>query len=277
MGNKLFFVALIISLLFHLWVIPFFLLPLDMKEYQIKEEKPAVSIRMTFFHSDSSAQPAGERIDKFLPEDREIADYILVRDINVGQKKTLVENVQEEIVKNVEDSLPVIKEMTEQEEAIEKKTNEKIKKEGQSDIKAQNNKKARTSEEKDETSSFQSGGFGKDRMNENNQSEGEELPLDLTQSDFSDSQVIPLKIVSFDPPDYPENLRKREIEGCIQLRVLIDKTGKAVQVEIEKSSGYQAFDQAARQSVHRWQFKPAQFGDQERASWVLIPVVFQLE
>lgn len=287
MNNKTFFIALIISLFFHLWVMNIFLLPFDMKEDQLNKEKSVLSTRMTFFHSNSFFQPTGEIVDTSFLEDREMADNILSKDMTIGQKKTLVENVKEEIVKEVEGRLPVIKEMTEQQEAIEKKKNEKIKEEEHID----QEKEVTVSPEKREMKSIQplkkpeqskEKSQNNEKMqqldsNEENKEVTEKPPLDLTQSDFSDSQVIPPKIVSFYPPDYPENLRKREIEGHVQLRVLIDKEGKAIQVEIDNSSGYQAFDQAAMQSVHRWQFKPAQFGNKERESWVLIPVVFQLE
>jgi TonB family protein len=322
MNNKSFFIALIISLFFHLWVIQIYFIPFDKKQDQLKKEISVVSTRMTFFHSSSFSQPVEEIIDTSFPEDIEMADTILAKDMTIGQKKTLVENDKEEIVKNVKDSLPVIKERAEQHEAIEKGKIEKIieeeniiqdkedavspKKENIETIQpvAETEKEERESQNlpfivesgikeenkviinKNETISvegkgqidpFQSSNSVKDQTRKNNLLKQEEIPLDLTQSDFSDSQVIPPKIVSFYPPDYPENLRKREIEGRVQLRVLIDKKGEAIQVEIENSSGYQALDQAALQSAYRWQFKPAQFGNKERDSWVVIPVLFQLE
>jgi len=41
-----------------------------------------------------------------------------------------------------------------------------------------------------------------------------------------DNRIVPPKIISFLQPEYPENLRKREIEGNVQLKVLIDRRGK---------------------------------------------------
>ena len=89
--------------------------------------------------------------------------------------------------------------------------------------------------------------------------------------------MIAPKIISFYPPKYPDNLRRREIEGQVQLRVLVDNEGNVIEALIDSPSSYQDFDQAAMESVFQWKFKPAQFDNKERDSWVLIPVVFKLE
>lgn len=104
-----------------------------------------------------------------------------------------------------------------------------------------------------------------------------EVPLDLTRSDFSDEKIVPPKIISILQPKYPQNLRKRGIEGQLQLKVLIDQEGNVAQAEIHTSSGYQDFDQSAIEVVCQWQFKPAQIEGKERSSWVLIPIAFRLK
>ena len=103
------------------------------------------------------------------------------------------------------------------------------------------------------------------------------FPLDLTKSKLGDSQITLPKIISFNPPEYPDKLRRREIEGQVRLRVLIDKKGHVIKALIDGSSGYHDFDQAALESVLKWKFKAAQFDNEKRDSWVLIPVVFKLE
>lgn len=104
-----------------------------------------------------------------------------------------------------------------------------------------------------------------------------EVPLDLTRSNFSDEKIVPPKIISMLQPTYPQNLRKRGIEGQLRLKILIDQKGKVAQVEVHTSSGYQDFDQAAAEAVYQWQFKPAQIEGKERSSWVLIPITFRLK
>lgn len=323
MNNKTFYIALIISILFHLWIIPTFLFTFDMKEYQVNERKHSSSTRMTFFHADSFAQSTIERNDKSLPTHGERSNNMSVEDLTFGQKKTLAENIQEEINQRLEDSLPVQGEISKKEKAVEKIIKEIIKEEEpvepgkettvptgkgdpetvqpvkeseQGDFKTQNTEKSKieSSNEKEtneeiktenmklsieekKIDSFPSIDSDINLLNESNQSKEEKQPLDLTQSDFLDEQVIPPRVVTFSPPDYPEHLRKREIEGHVLLKVLIDKEGKAIQAEIGKSSGYRAFDQAAIESVYQWQFTPAQFGKRIRESWVSIPMVFHLE
>lgn len=297
MSNQSFIIALIISIFFHLWMVPTFVFPFDVREYQLNDEKPALSARITFFTSDYSAQSDEEGSDVSLPEEGELSDNIPIEDIATSKEKNLVENFQEENDQRFEDSLPIIKETTDQDKVIEKEINKTIKEEDpiaakqeiavlkvKEDLKpfqpardsdpnnpyAQNNEKAQLFSPQSEDSK-------KEQKDGSDHSVERELPLDLTKSDFSDDRIIPPRIVSFSSPDYPEHLRKRKIEGRVQLKVLINKEGEAIQVEIEKTSGYQAFDQAAMQSVYQWKFKPAQFGKSNKGSWVLLPVVFRLK
>lgn len=104
-----------------------------------------------------------------------------------------------------------------------------------------------------------------------------DLPIDLTNPKLADSKITFPKIISYHLPEYPNNLRKRDIEGRVQLKVLINKKGQVREVIIDTSSGYQAFDQSARESIFNWKFTPAKYNGDEKESWLLIPVVFQLK
>jgi len=108
-------------------------------------------------------------------------------------------------------------------------------------------------------------------------SEGKEGPLDFTGKLSDKKNIIPPDILVYVPPTYPEKLRKREIEGQVQLKVLISRKGRAVQIQIFHSSGYRSFDQAAVKSVNEWQFSPARVGEKNKESWVIIPVTFCLK
>jgi len=132
-------------------------------------------------------------------------------------------------------------------------------------------------EEKRAVDLFPSSSIEREPINESNQAKQENTPLDFTQSDFGSTHIIPPIVISSPLPEYPENLRKRGIEGKVQLKVLISREGKVIEVEVYTSSGYQNFDQSAKQSIYQWQFKPAQSGDSKRDSWVLIPIVFRLQ
>ncbi|MDD4765726.1 MAG: energy transducer TonB [Atribacterota bacterium] len=101
--------------------------------------------------------------------------------------------------------------------------------------------------------------------------------LDLTGPYEMGNQIDPPRIISFSYPDYPENLRKRGIEGDVQLRVYIDKSGNVIKGDIYSSSGYINFDEQALQAVYRWQFESDKSGDVARESLVIIPIKFKLK
>jgi len=100
--------------------------------------------------------------------------------------------------------------------------------------------------------------------------------LDFTKNNYPDN-VNPPELLEFQRPVYPKDLRERDIEGKVILKILIDKEGKVQEIQIFKSSGYEAFDQTAVKSFWQCQFKPAKKGNQQRESWVLIPINFQIK
>ena len=77
-------------------------------------------------------------------------------------------------------------------------------------------------------------------------------------------------------PHYPEAAKRRGVEGTVILRVAVDKTGVANQVEIEKSSGSRILDETAVKTVKRWKFKPATFAGVAVDSMVEVPITFRL-
>lgn len=77
-------------------------------------------------------------------------------------------------------------------------------------------------------------------------------------------------------PRYPRQARTRGWEGTTILKVLVDPEGKSEIVEIHRTSGFRALDEAARQALETWRFHPARYGEKPVASWVHIPVVFKL-
>ena len=79
------------------------------------------------------------------------------------------------------------------------------------------------------------------------------------------------------PPRYPALSRRVGEEGRVVLRVLVNVSGSADDVQIRDSSGHARLDEAALQTVRRWKFVPAKRGDQPVAAWVLIPISFKLE
>ncbi|MFN3543687.1 MAG: energy transducer TonB [Thiobacillus sp.] len=77
-------------------------------------------------------------------------------------------------------------------------------------------------------------------------------------------------------PAYPSISRRMGEEGEVRLRVWVDATGNAQQVEVERTSGYPRLDAAALETVKRWRFVPARQGEQAVAAWVIVPIQFTL-
>ncbi len=77
-------------------------------------------------------------------------------------------------------------------------------------------------------------------------------------------------------PDYPQMAQRRGWEGTVQLRVEVLPSGKPGQIQIQKSSGRPALDDAALAAVKRWSFVPAKQGDVAQLGWVSVPIDFKL-
>ncbi|MBI3088554.1 MAG: energy transducer TonB [Candidatus Omnitrophica bacterium] len=78
------------------------------------------------------------------------------------------------------------------------------------------------------------------------------------------------------PPAYPETARQQGWQGTVVLAVHVLPTGRCDEVRLAASSGYAILDDAARQAIARWQFRPARRLGKTVAVWVEIPVTFRL-
>lgn len=79
------------------------------------------------------------------------------------------------------------------------------------------------------------------------------------------------------PPAYPLSARRRGIEGTVLVRAEVAAGGECQRVELKKSSGAEALDQAALEAVKKWRFVPAKRGNQAVVAWVEVPITFKLE
>lgn len=77
-------------------------------------------------------------------------------------------------------------------------------------------------------------------------------------------------------PSYPPAARRRGIEGTVLLLAQISADGRALAVEITRSSGSSLLDEAARKTIARWHFHPALRNGAAVAGSVTIPVQFSL-
>ncbi|HUA80018.1 MAG TPA: TonB family protein [Dyella sp.] len=80
------------------------------------------------------------------------------------------------------------------------------------------------------------------------------------------------------PLKFPVQAVRMHMQGTVLLRVLVDETGKPVDVVIERSSGYAVLDKSARDQVlATWQFQPAVIDGHAVKAWARVPVDFALQ
>jgi periplasmic protein TonB len=76
---------------------------------------------------------------------------------------------------------------------------------------------------------------------------------------------------------YPiASIKKRE-HGEVQLRILIGRDGRPLQVELARTSGSRELDRAAKKAVMKWRFVAAERNGEKVESWALVPIQFNLD
>ena len=98
-------------------------------------------------------------------------------------------------------------------------------------------------------------------------------------SDAPASTVAPPMVESMEyvraaPPVYPRESQRRREHGTVLLRVLVDAAGRPAQIEVERSSGFERLDDAARDAVAKFLFRPYEVNGVAQPAQVLIPIGF---
>lgn len=78
-------------------------------------------------------------------------------------------------------------------------------------------------------------------------------------------------------PPYPLVARRMGYQGKVVLNVEVLAEGRAGEVKLQTSSGFEILDKAALQTVKTWKFSPARRFGQPITQWVLVPIKFSLE
>lgn len=76
-------------------------------------------------------------------------------------------------------------------------------------------------------------------------------------------------------PSYPERSRLQGEEGVVLLKVRVGINGRALAVELARSSGFRRLDQSALETVSRWRFAPAVRNGAAIESTLTVPIRFQ--
>lgn len=307
---KSIWIALILSLCIHLFLISRFDCPLeDSTNKKIEERTYAAYIALKLEAAPSptiknSRAPKAESIpDLQNIENHPAEKEILYEEERIFSKALPVEEIIQDSIDKKEISHPsVVEKIEDQEEIIEsfpqKNSTEQVIEEeipqNLAGIKRENHQIKQDLEKEQHFSSqnkdneylkeklvqedFYIASQEADYKDEGQVKKDQEIDktLDFTRNNYADN-VNPPELLEFQLPVYPKNLRERGIEGKVILKVLLDKEGKVQEIQIFESSGYETFDHVAIESVWQWRFKPAKKEDQSRESWVLIPINFQIK
>ena len=95
----------------------------------------------------------------------------------------------------------------------------------------------------------------------------------------SDTVVKPTKAdyLNNPKPEYPALSRRLGEEGKVVISVLINTQGRAEEVRLKKSSGYNRLDDAALRAVKTWGFRAGTRNGVAEAMWFDVPVLFRLD
>jgi len=81
------------------------------------------------------------------------------------------------------------------------------------------------------------------------------------------------RVVFQSPPSYPQELRKRNVEGTVQVVFLVDTAGKVVSPKVEKSTN-PAFERPALEAVRQWKFEAGTRNGEKVAFKMRVPITF---
>ena len=86
-----------------------------------------------------------------------------------------------------------------------------------------------------------------------------------------------VRLIKSERPRYPQVARRQGWEGTVVLRITIGAGGNVENVATQKSTGHDALDESAAQSVKTWRFDPAKDGEFPVPSVVDLPIRFNLD
>ena len=96
---------------------------------------------------------------------------------------------------------------------------------------------------------------------------------DLPDTSAPDAGIAVLQRVM---PQYPAESMRAGEEGSAVLQVLVDESGRASEVRVARSSGYERLDTSAKNAVSLWKFAPSTKGSLAVPTWGEMEMRFEL-
>jgi protein TonB len=88
---------------------------------------------------------------------------------------------------------------------------------------------------------------------------------------------VPPRPLSRGQPRYPGQARREGVEGRVAVRLLVDREGRVGAVRIVAAQPPGHFEEAVREAVAGWTFRPAQKDGQPVEAWLTATISFRLE
>jgi protein TonB len=101
--------------------------------------------------------------------------------------------------------------------------------------------------------------------------------MDVEGKEFQLAQVDkPPVVMSRVEPDYPSMARRRNINGQVTVKFLVDAQGRVQKPSIVRANPEGIFESSVLEAVTRWRFKPGIYKGQAVSTWVILPIQFKL-
>ncbi len=88
-----------------------------------------------------------------------------------------------------------------------------------------------------------------------------------------DSPPVPVRQFR---PVYPFMARRQGITGTVTVRFLVNSSGTVENISVVSSKPEGVFDQAVKDCIIKWRFKPGIYEGKAVATWVVVPISFKL-
>ena len=100
---------------------------------------------------------------------------------------------------------------------------------------------------------------------------------DNTANSNENSQITPPVVIYKVSPKYPDEARKKYLEGKVLLKMTVSNEGIVSDAEVVESSGYDILDEAAINAVKEWRFTPAKENSEAISAEVVMPIIFKIQ
>ncbi|NIR47826.1 energy transducer TonB [candidate division KSB1 bacterium] len=96
--------------------------------------------------------------------------------------------------------------------------------------------------------------------------------------EFSGVSYTPPRPLAWVFPEYPEEEKKKGVQGVVKLSIHIDEKGRVIEaIVVDNTTGSNKCAQAAIEAAHGSRFTPAKEGKKPVSSWITQPYRFNLK